>query len=570
MRLAALCACILLGCTSALPAAQLGGWIDVQPAGVNLTSEGTRDWIQGGFNGDYTKLNRKTGVGLISPLTVATPGNNGALARGGEATLTWSDGSPDATFAGTNAGIHAHGIGNSVRFTVPADTTARTIRVCFFSVHAVVKVTAHLSDTSAPYWVDDSWYATTGTIASVATLSFAAASANQTLYVTVACVSGNDLPSVGIHAVTLRAGATPIPPPPAPPAPTGVHAFACNVRVALNWNQMARIDSYNIYRSNTSSHSTTPWRSGILPIAGNVATQMLAVADAAATNGSTWHYWVSSVNAGGETLAAEVTAAPLDPGSTAIGTGRVLNIMPMGDSITFGFPVNNGYRKRLLDALAAGGYQVHMVGGVRSNSNGMDEPYHEGWPSQRVEYLRDVMAERALPVYRPDLILLMIGTNNLAWGGKTQADVDNALTAYDGLLARIAQLAPASAIIVAPILPIQGTDLPTGFNAALQAKVTALAAQGRRIFWCAQMSGITVAQLPDGIHPGAQAYSTMGDSWYAAIQAIASTSARPSPSEVKSQFGRSGTAITMRVCDVNGDDRVDAADLGLAVRAATP
>jgi len=59
--------------------------------------------------------------------------------------------------------------------------------------------------------------------------------------------------------------------------------------------------------------------------------------------------------------------------------------------------------------------------------------------------------------------------------------VDNVLTAYDGLLAKFAQLSPASAIIVSPILPIQGTNLPTSFNATLQVKVTALAAQGRRI-----------------------------------------------------------------------------------------
>jgi len=191
-----------------------------------------------------------------------------------------------------------------------------------------------------------------------------------------------------------------------------MHAFIGNDRVALNWDQMMLVDRYNIYRSDTATRPAQPWRSGVLPIAGNYERQMLSVADAAATNGSLWRYWVSSVNAGGETFASVVTATPNDQGSNVIGTGRVLNIMPMGDSITFGFPVNGGYRKRLLENLAAGGYQVQMVGGVRNNPHTMNEPYHEGWPGQRVEYLRNVVAERALPIYQPDLILLMIGTNN--------------------------------------------------------------------------------------------------------------------------------------------------------------
>ena len=75
-------------------------------------------------------------------------------------------------------------------------------------------------------------------------------------------------------------------------------------------------------------------------------------------------------------------------------------------------------------------------------------------------------------------------------------------------------------VIVSPILPIQGTELPTIFNQGLLKRVTALAAQERHIAWCSEMSAITLAQLGDGVHPTAAGYTQMGDAWYAAIKAV--------------------------------------------------
>ena len=511
-----------------LHAAQLSGWIEPSPASVNLTAEGSRDWIQGGYNGDYTKLNRKVGANVLSGLTVANPNNNGAFVRGLGPTISWSDGTPDATCSGTTNGVHAGSISNTISFTVPAGVSPRTIRIYSSSVHAAMQFKAHLSDGSAPDWVNDDWYASnSGTITPKATLSFASASGDAILTVTITNVSGSDWPSVGIHAVTLQDGATAAPPTPLPPLPTGLIATASNGQVMVQWNQGPFASSYNVYRSTNGSIPSSPWRSGILPMSGNndSSNLMLSTLDTAASNGTTFYYWIAAVNAGGEARAPQaVTATPAAPTSTAITTGRMLKIMPIGDSITYGYPVVGGYRKQLLQDLSNGGYQVHMVGRAGYNSTSMAEPLHEGWPGKTVEYLRDSVVDFSLPAYQPDLILLMIGTNNLAWGGKTQTDVDNALSAYDGLLAKINTLAPNATVIVSPILPIQGTDLPTVYNQALHNRVNALASQGRQIYWCGQMSNITLAQLDDGVHPGAGAYSQMGDAWYAAIQSVTSGS----------------------------------------------
>ena len=515
--------CQIVSGTS-LHAAQLSGWIEPSPTTVNLTTEGTRDWIQGGTNGDYTKLDRKAGATLLSVLTVKHPDNNGALLRAMGPTLSWSDGTPDATCSETSSGIHAQGLDNVISVTVPAGVSPRTIRIYSSSVHAAMQFKAHLSDGSAPDWVNEDWYVSDpGTITPKATLCFASASADAILTVTITAIGGYNWPSVGIHAVTLQDGATKAPPMPLPPVPTGLNATASNGQVMVQWNQGPFTASYNVYRSTSASIPATPWQSGLLPIRGNndSANLMLSTLDTAATIGTTWHYWVAAVNAGGEARTPQpVTATPTAPTSIAITTSRVLKIMPMGDSITYGYPISGGYRKQLLQDLGVGGYQVDMVGRVGANSTGMAEPLHEGWPGKTVEYLRDVVVDASLPAYQPDLILLMIGTNNLAWGGKTQVDVDNALSAYDGLLAKIATLAPNATVIVSPILPIQGTDLPAVFNQALLKRVTALAAEGRHIAWCNQMSTMTPAQLGDGVHPTAAGYTQMGDAWYAAIQTV--------------------------------------------------
>ncbi len=512
-----------------LPEAKLTGWIEEQAPSVDLTANSPLDWIHGGFNGDYTKLNRKARAGLISALTISSPSNNGALVRSQGATFSWSDGSPDAFCSGTTAGVHAQGQSNSIRFSVPADATPRTVKIYFSSVHSAVTVTAHLSDGSAPDWVNGDWYATTGTITPVATLSYSAASPNQTLSVTLAVAAGNDWPSVGIHAVTLRGGATAIPTPPKPPAPTGVYASARNGRVIVQWDQMPRVDSYSIYRSSTSILPSTPWRTTILPVQDNHDIHMLVAADTAATNGTAWHYWVSSVTAGGETPASSpVTAIPSDPGTTVITRTRRLSIMPLGDSITFGFPFNGGYRQRLLDKLAADGYQVQMAGRVKNNSSGVAQPFHEGWPGRTIEYIRDGVVDPAVSTYQPDIILLMIGTNNLAWGDKTQSDVDAALAAYDGLIARIFSNAPNTSLVISPILPLAGTNsngsskqsLVDSFNQGLLSRVNTVASQGKRISWASQMSAIKVGQLGDGVHPTPESYPALGDAWFEAIRAI--------------------------------------------------
>ena len=215
----------------------------ISPTSVNLTAEGTADWIEWGdkdkvssapdYSGDY---NRKAGVSprisTFNPVGYGTESQFG----GGETLLTWSDGTPTQSGANNGQGVYVSGNGNNppssgsgFQFTVPADTSTRELRVYVDATKARGQLTASLSDNSAPVYSDSSLSSTSGTAAGVYTLYYRAASAGQTLTVdwqTAVDFGGG----VVLEAATLQP-VTMIPP---TGTPTPVPATATPVPLALN------------------------------------------------------------------------------------------------------------------------------------------------------------------------------------------------------------------------------------------------------------------------------------------------------------------------------------------------
>jgi hypothetical protein len=108
----------------------------------------------------------------------------------------------------------------------------------------------------------------------------------------------------------------------APAAPTGLTAAPGDSQVTLSWTAASGAASYNVYRS-TASGAETLLQSGV---AGTTFT------DTGLTNGTTYYYKVSAVNAAGESpLSAEVSAtpqvvapvAPSNLGATAVSTTQI-------------------------------------------------------------------------------------------------------------------------------------------------------------------------------------------------------------------------------------------------------
>ena len=182
----------------------LHGAVATPPSQVNLTSEGTSDWIHWGL---YTNriVDRKNEVPLqISTFT--TIGNATALAYGNNSVAySWSDGTPDRTIANTTTGVYVSGINNGFSFSVPASTTTRTLRVYVDVWLSRGKLIASLTDGSGLVYTDESLNNPEDTTQAVYTLTYRSSSNGQRLTITFVEVNAyNSIANVALEAATLQ------------------------------------------------------------------------------------------------------------------------------------------------------------------------------------------------------------------------------------------------------------------------------------------------------------------------------------------------------------------------------
>jgi fibronectin type 3 domain-containing protein len=120
---------------------------------------------------------------------------------------------------------------------------------------------------------------------------------NSTIYYYVVSA----LNSAGESANSSQASATPATPAAPPPAPAGLGATAGNAEVSLTWTASAGATSYHLKRSTTSGG---PYTQIAVPTATSDT-------DTGLTNGATYYYVISALNAVGESAnSAEVSATP--------------------------------------------------------------------------------------------------------------------------------------------------------------------------------------------------------------------------------------------------------------------
>ena len=163
---------------------------------VNLTTVGTADWVHWGDSAlNPAALIRKSGVSpQINTLTVFDSKNTLKTYPDDMRPLSWSDGTPVAGNSSDTNGIDVYYPQNGFSFTVPADGTQRTLSVYVGGYQSAGTLTAHLSDLSFPDFVDtttDTTGMSTLTYDRNYTLTFSAASPNQTLTVSWLSASGN-------------------------------------------------------------------------------------------------------------------------------------------------------------------------------------------------------------------------------------------------------------------------------------------------------------------------------------------------------------------------------------------
>ncbi len=149
---------------------------------VNLTNEGVVDWAHWG-NGGPTIFDHKNNVTQqISNYTIVGTSQIFSFADNPTG-FTWTDGTPTASATNVHTGVFAIGVGTGFQFTVPADTNPKTLRINLGLWRARGRLEASLSDSSAPAYSDNFLVNELGTSNGVYVISFAAASAGQTLTV---------------------------------------------------------------------------------------------------------------------------------------------------------------------------------------------------------------------------------------------------------------------------------------------------------------------------------------------------------------------------------------------------
>ncbi|KAF7561563.1 hypothetical protein G7046_g2578 [Stylonectria norvegica] len=225
----------------------------------------------------------------------------------------------------------------------------------------------------------------------------------------------------------------------------------------------------------------------------------------------------------------------------SIDNGIPLRILPLGDSITWGYQSTdgNGWRLDLQDLL--NGNPVEYVGSQQSGN--MADNSNEGHPGAVIDEIA-TYAKASLPE-RPNVIVLMAGTNDMN-------QPNNPATAparWSSLLDECIAACPDATLIVAQLTPIGnagGETLVEVFNAALPAIVQSEVAAGHKVVLVDMSASLTAADLIDGLHPTDAGYNKMAQVWFKGFQMAASKGWITSPVEVNT-----GSTTTSHACGAN-------------------
>jgi hypothetical protein len=229
----------------------LSGTRATAPPSLNLTSEGSSDWVHWGLVTSNSFNRKSSGGSQISHFT--REGTNAVIRFTDTRTaFSWTDGSPVSTVVNTNAGVYINGFTNGFELSAPADANSHTLRIYAGLYGAQGNFQAWLSDFSGRAFTDTTLSNVFGSSHVVYTLNYAAASPGQRLHVrwTIQNLFDTDYGNVALAAATLQG-----PPPPAAILLSDPAMFGAEYRFSFN---SAASQSYNVQF--TPSLAPTNWQ----------------------------------------------------------------------------------------------------------------------------------------------------------------------------------------------------------------------------------------------------------------------------------------------------------------------
>jgi lysophospholipase L1-like esterase len=214
--------------------------------------------------------------------------------------------------------------------------------------------------------------------------------------------------------------------------------------------------------------------------------------------------------------------------------GNPCVILPVGDSITAGSQssTGGGYRLPLFHLANVNRKSLTFVGANRNGPASVDgvpfpsaDSGYSGYEIDGVNGRQGISQffPAQITQYKPNIILLMIGTNDVASG------VPDIPPRLGTLMDTILSADPALLLVVAQIVPQQKATpdaqnmLVQAYNSAIQSLVKARVDAGKHVTMVDMYSALTAipnystADFANTLHPNDSGYEVMGETWYAAI-----------------------------------------------------
>jgi lysophospholipase L1-like esterase len=225
--------------------------------------------------------------------------------------------------------------------------------------------------------------------------------------------------------------------------------------------------------------------------------------------------------------------------------GSACLIMPLGDSITQGKSGSSdqgGYRETLWRLARNAGKSIKLVGSQSNGPTTVDGASwtrtHEGYSGYTIDHTsantaagrsngaltRNMLTPNNIKTYKPHIVLLMIGTNDLSIGEDMPSIrlanlVDTILTTDANVLLFVTQITPGP-----KSNPDTYNNQVTSYNAAISTIVSVRAAAGKHVRLMDMNTPFTsVANYSTtllsggGVHPNDAGYKLMGETWYATL-----------------------------------------------------
>ncbi len=189
-------------------------------------------------------------------------------------------------------------------------------------------------------------------------------------------------------------------------------------------------------------------------------------------------------------------------------------IMPLGDSITDGFTVPGAYRIKLWNTIQSNGQKVDFVGSMSNGPAELGDKNHEGHSGWRIDQI-DARIDGWMTTYKPQIVLLHIGTNDLSQNYNLSTAPDRLSALIDKICAKL----PANGkVYVASLIPLSYATQMATYNSKIPGIVQSKANAGKPVYFVDMNSKVTTSDLADGVHCNRTGYDKMADAWYAAIK----------------------------------------------------